>query len=77
MLMIVGFGVSISQQANGSEAVVYYIPKILESGGIKDDDDQLQFTIMIGACRSTCSLLLWLFLIIWLQLASLLLGATL
>jgi len=52
MMMMVGFGVSVSQQANGSEAVVYYIPKILEAAGVEGDDAQLRLTILIGVCRT-------------------------
>ena len=34
------------------QAVVYYIPKILEAAGVEGDDAQLQLTILIGVCRT-------------------------
>lgn len=52
LLMLIGWTVSISQQLNGSEAVVYYIPTIMKSAGIEDRDTQLIYTMLIGVCRT-------------------------
>jgi sugar porter (SP) family MFS transporter len=52
MMMLVGFGVCLAQQANGSEAVVYYIPHILKHAGVEGREQQLRLTMLIGACRT-------------------------
>ena len=49
-MMIVGWGVAMFQQANGSEGVVYFTPTILQRIGIKEEES-LALTVAIGGSK--------------------------
>eukprot|EP00240_Pyramimonas_obovata_P005113 CAMPEP_0118958496 /NCGR_PEP_ID=MMETSP1169-20130426/62652_1 /TAXON_ID=36882 /ORGANISM="Pyramimonas obovata, Strain CCMP722" /LENGTH=420 /DNA_ID=CAMNT_0006906613 /DNA_START=1356 /DNA_END=2619 /DNA_ORIENTATION=- len=50
--MLVGFGVSFFQQANGSEGVVYFTPTVLSLGGIKEGNAMYAITAAVGTCKA-------------------------
>ena len=52
LMVAVGLGLTISQQANGSEAVVYYMPAILQGAGVRGRDALLGFTVLVGLFRT-------------------------
>eukprot|EP00479_Gromia_sphaerica_P011260 TRINITY_DN5493_c0_g1_i1.p1 TRINITY_DN5493_c0_g1~~TRINITY_DN5493_c0_g1_i1.p1 ORF type:complete len:94 (-),score=19.62 TRINITY_DN5493_c0_g1_i1:502-783(-) len=52
-MLIAGVGAAFYQQASGSEAAVYYTPKILEESGIENDRDKLAGTMVVGAFKTT------------------------
>ena len=49
--MLVGWGMALFQQANGSEGVVYFTPTVLRSTGITNDDTLYGMTAAVGACK--------------------------
>lgn len=56
LMVVVGLGLTVSQQANGSEAVVYYMPAILQGAGVRGRDGLLGFTVLVGVFRTLCIL---------------------
>ena len=56
LMVVVGLGLTVSQQANGSEAVVYYMPAILQGAGVRGRDGLLGLTVLVGVFRTLCIL---------------------
>ena len=52
--LIIGAGTAFFQQANGSEAAVYYVPQVLKASGVKSEHSQLQAAALVGLCKTAC-----------------------
>ncbi|EDQ90249.1 uncharacterized protein MONBRDRAFT_16319 [Monosiga brevicollis MX1] len=50
-LLIAGLGAALFQQASGIEALVYYVPEVLEAAGITDEEEQLLANAGVGAIK--------------------------
>jgi sugar porter (SP) family MFS transporter len=50
-LVIAGLLVAVFQQASGLEALLYYVPEVLEHAGIEDKETQLLANIGVGAVK--------------------------
>jgi len=50
--MAVGWGTAFFQQANGSEAVVYFTPSVLEQIGIPQGEEIYAVTAAVGLCKA-------------------------
>ena len=52
--LLIGAGTAFFQQANGSEAAVYYVPQVLKAAGVKSEHSQLQAAALVGVCKTIC-----------------------
>ena len=52
--LIIGAGTAFFQQANGSEAAVYYVPQVLRAAGMRSEHSQLQSAALVGLCKTAC-----------------------
>jgi sugar porter (SP) family MFS transporter len=52
--LLIGAGTAFFQQANGSEAAVYYVPQVLAAAGVKSEHSQLQAAALVGVCKTIC-----------------------
>ena len=52
--LLIGAGTAFFQQANGSEAAVYYVPQVLRAAGVKSEHSQLQAAALVGVCKTIC-----------------------
>mmetsp|Transcript_22750 Transcript_22750/g.31713 ORF Transcript_22750/g.31713 Transcript_22750/m.31713 type:complete len:542 (+) Transcript_22750:174-1799(+) len=50
--LLIGIGTSFFQQANGSEAAVYYVPFVLEAAGVRSLRMQLLGALVVGAFKT-------------------------
>eukprot|EP00043_Microstomoeca_roanoka_P009418 m.89445 g.89445 ORF g.89445 m.89445 type:complete len:631 (+) comp14578_c0_seq1:305-2197(+) len=50
-LVLAGVGVAFFQQATGLEALLYYVPEVLDQAGITEENDQLLANAGIGAVK--------------------------
>jgi len=50
--LVIGAGTAIFQQANGLEAVVYYVPKVLDAAGVTSEHAQLKAAALVGLCKT-------------------------
>uniref|UniRef100_A0A6A7G7L9 Polyol transporter 4 n=1 Tax=Hirondellea gigas TaxID=1518452 RepID=A0A6A7G7L9_9CRUS len=53
LMLIAGVGAAFFQQASGSEAAVYYTPKILAEAGIEGERNAIAGAIVVGAFKTT------------------------
>jgi MFS family permease len=52
--LLIGAGTAFFQQANGSEAAVYYVPQVLRAAGVRSEHSQLQAAALVGVCKTVC-----------------------
>ena len=52
--LVIGAGTAFFQQANGSEAAVYYVPQVLRAAGVTSEHSQLQAAALVGVCKTIC-----------------------
>ena len=52
--LLIGAGTAFFQQANGSEAAVYYVPQVLQAAGVRSEHSQLQAAALVGLCKLLC-----------------------
>ena len=52
--LLIGAGTAFFQQANGSEAAVYYVPQVLKAAGVTSEHSQLQAAALVGLCKTVC-----------------------
>ena len=50
--LLIGAGTAFFQQANGSEAAVYYVPQVLKAAGVESERDQLGAAAVVGLCKT-------------------------
>eukprot|EP00730_Choanoeca_flexa_P007041 TRINITY_DN12272_c0_g1_i1.p1 TRINITY_DN12272_c0_g1~~TRINITY_DN12272_c0_g1_i1.p1 ORF type:complete len:568 (+),score=125.53 TRINITY_DN12272_c0_g1_i1:1928-3631(+) len=50
-LLVAGLGAAFFQQASGIEALVYYVPEVLDNAGIHDESDQLLANAGVGLVK--------------------------
>ena len=50
--LLIGAGTAFFQQANGSEAAVYYVPQVLKAAGVESERDQLGAAAVVGMCKT-------------------------
>ena len=52
-MLFAGVGLGACQQANGSEAFIYFSPTLLEKAGISNRQATFGFTLLIGVCKTS------------------------